>query len=518
MIESAPNVNTPSARYVALERLRSQCRDLMSGVQTLKEKASIYLPRNPSEAKVHVPGVGEIDPWAARVEMSRLRNMFADAVDECAGRVFAKPAEIDEATPEALKAFLDDVDGGGSCLDVFGMAVAARAVAEGNDFVLVDYPEVPPGSNLLKIDEEALKLAPFWRRYSPECVIDWEVGSFGKERRLTRVRLREVVLEAHGPWSKREVRQVRVIYAGDPVVQDTGDASPRWARWEVWRPRKATELQGEWDVYSSGVMRPQVDIPLVDFPTDLLLPFEAVPPYLDLKHLTIAHYRKLSDLDNAQHAVGYPILHWAGGQLAADGSVQGIGPNRFLVSPDPAAHVEFAEPAGTAWASLQAELDRMERQGKELSSEPFEASGSLTATGEAIRAARAHSKLQGWVTAWNDSFSRLLYYTATYLGIVEYGATEGWGGIRLNSKFIPKQQSVDGARLIHDRNLAGKVSDETAFEAIQGADLIPETITYEEELERLAQDGPTGPTDEDRAAEDLTADPVPPSDTTAAAA
>jgi hypothetical protein len=505
------NVNTPSARYLELEKMRCGCRDLMGGVEVLKSgtKAPIYLPRNPSETKVQVAGVGEVDPWAGRVARSRLNNMFQDAVEECVGKVFAKDIDFADGTPKPLIDFCDDVDGRGTDLQTFAMACSSRSVAEGNDFILVDYPPVDANGVLLEVDEKRLGLAPYWTRYSPESVIDWEFANHGKKKRLVKVRLRETASERDpaNEWGKVEIPQVRVLRAGNPALS-SGEPG-YFATWEVWR--KVESGQGDreekWAIHSAGILKPQVDIPLVEMPTDLTAPFEAIPPYLDLKHLTIAHYRKLSDLDNAQHAVGYPIFHWAGGELDVNGAPVGMGPNRFLVSRDAAAKAEFVEPAGTSWDSLQKELDRMEAQGKSLASEPFESSGALTATGEAIRASRRTSKLSGWVQAWQNSLNSLFYYTAQYLGMKVYGLDKGWGGVVLNTKFIPVGQNAEGARLALDANLAGKISNETLFEALQRAELVPEELTFEEESNRIAEQPVPEPTDEDRGGEDLTEDP-----------
>ena len=79
------NVNTPSLKYEELEKLRTLPRDLMQGVERLRELecAKKYLPRNPTEAPERLPNFGVVDPWRNRVAMSRLKNMFKDAVDDC---------------------------------------------------------------------------------------------------------------------------------------------------------------------------------------------------------------------------------------------------------------------------------------------------------------------------------------------------------------------------------------------------------------------------------------------------
>jgi hypothetical protein len=134
------NVNTPSDRFEELERKREMPRDLMLGIDRLKETTAArkYLPRNPTEVPVMVPTIGLVDPWRNRVDFSRLKNMFAEAVDDSTGRIFAKPPEISEETPVDMVTFLDDVDGRGSDAQTFAKGECATAIAEGISYTLVD--------------------------------------------------------------------------------------------------------------------------------------------------------------------------------------------------------------------------------------------------------------------------------------------------------------------------------------------------------------------------------------------
>lgn len=491
------NVNTPSDKYLALEKKRVVPRDVYEGLDALREpaKARIYLPRNPTESVEVVPGFGLVDAWQNRVDMSRLKNMFRDAVDDCVGRAFAKEARYDESTPKDLIELMDDVDGRGTNFHVFGMNVAGTSCAEGIDFVLVDFPNTSAASGMTQEQWDRQRFAPFWRRYSPKDVIGWTFRKFGKEERLASVRLRERVYErqvADNPWILACVEQVRVLYCGNPNAME-GDPT-RWARWEVWRAADSEKPDGDWVIYDMGLLEPQVEIPIVDFPFMLSAPFEAKPPFLDLAHLTIAHYRKMSALDNAQHVAGFPLLHWAGGQIDPETKRPiGIGPQRMLVSSDPQAKVEFVEPDGTSWASIRVELDAMESTGREMAQEPIltQASGNLTATGEAIRAARSSSRLEAAVLGWQDSFNHLFYFTAVYMGKVQPDAGAGWGGVELNRRFVPISRNIEGVGKALEMHARGRLSDETLFEVAQAAEVVPETVTFEEEEQRISASGPS---------------------------
>jgi len=488
------NVNTPSLQYEKLEKIRLITRDLNEGITRLREPdaAAVYLPRNPTESIETVPGVGIVDPWQNRVNMSRLKNMFKEAVEDCVGRAFAKNAKFRSDTPEELVRMMDDVDGRGTNFHVFGMNVAQASTAEGEDYVLVDYPTVPATENMTQAEWEKLKRAPFWRRYPAKTVIDWQHEPFGKEQRLTMVRLRERALVTNGPWTKKAVDQVRVLRCGNPLAP-VGDPM-RYATWQVWRPVEDGKVDGEWAVVAFGSMKPQVDIPFVDFPFLLAAQFEAYPAFLDLAHLTIAHYQKMSSLDNAQHVSGFPILHWAGGPIDPETKRPvPLGQSRMFVSPDSAAKVEFIEPQGKAWDSLRTELSAMEADARELASEPLSASapGNLTATGESIRAAKASSRLEAAVLGWQDSFNKLFYYTAQYMGVVEYGADSGWGGVELNRRFVPVSRNIEGFKAALEMHAAKRMSDETLFEVAQASEIEPESIDFAEEESRIARSKPT---------------------------
>lgn len=493
-MEGTPNVNTPGPQYKRLEPIRQITRDLNEGIIRLRdpEVAKIYLPRNPTEGVEMVAGFGVVDPWLNRVNMSRLKNMFKEAVEDCVGRAFAKSAKFEADMPQELLDMMDDVDGRGTNFHVFGMAVAQASTSEGEDFVLVDYPTVLGIENMTQAQWEKEKRAPFWRRYPAKSVIAWQHEPFGKEMRLIQVRLREKATVPDGPWGYKTIEQVRVLYAGSNRLPDGHPL--RNARWEVWRPIDPSSMEGEWAVMARGSMKPQVDIPFVDFPFLLAPQFEALPPLLDLAHLTIAHYRKTSDLDNAQHASGFPILHWGGGPINPETNRPvGIGQSRMFVSPDPQAHVEFVEPKGESWASLRMELNAMEAVARELASEPTlqTTPGNLTATGESIRAARASSRLEAAVLGWQDSFNRLLYYTAQYMGIVQYEAETGWGGVELNRRFVPISRNVEGFKAALDMHFRGRLSDETLHEIGQASEITPEGIDFEEEERRIAASEPT---------------------------
>lgn len=485
-----PDKSTPattSRAYDRLEILRKPCRDLKAGWAAVTDpaNAAVYLPREAMEVPVPNPKGGWIDPWLNRIKRARLTPFFRDAVDALSGKAFSKEPKPSADMPEQLQEFLEDVDLQGNDFAVFALDRCANSVAEGIDFVLVDYPAVPATEVRSKEDDKRSGLAPFWCAYSAGSVIAWKAEKRGGNMRLLEVRLKETVTESDG-YGEACVDQIRGFFAGNPDASD----DTRFVSWVIWRKN----ANDEWFVFAEGIRRPQVDIPLVDVSTDATGFFEASPPLYDLAQLNLAHLRKCSDLDSAQHQVGFPVLSWSGVSVeeATKQLNGGLGSNRFFISPQTGGGMEYVEPQGSSWDALEKSIETISQDCARAASDPLLSSspGNLTATGEAIRASKASSKFGAWVSRWEDAFSMLLMYTAIDLQIVAPGAEDGWGSIELNKTFLPTDRNIEGARLAVDRNNAGKLSDETTFTVLQAAEVIPDGVEYEDEQARLRQQAP----------------------------
>lgn len=485
-----PGPQTPCKRYFELEALRMPARDFMGGAPVLKrpDKAAIYLPRNPAEGQVRVPGIGVVDRWQIRVDNARLWPKFSDTVEDAVGRIFSKPIKLSDDMPSILSTFLDDVDRRGSKLDVFLQGVAEVAASEGSSFVFVDFPKVESAAELSFDEEQRMGLTPFWRTYSPGSVIDWEFGSWRGRPRLLMVRLREeIAVRKEGGYGFDDVIQIRELFAGNPEAP-SGDPS-RWVRWNVYRPNDRGEYTLAVDANGkamTGLIVNQVDIPLVEFPTRVTKPFECAPPFSNLLHMNISHIRKLSLLDNGQQAVGFPFPYWEKGPQP---SKEGVGEikvseSNMIIGPE-GSDLRIVEVAGTAWAEMRATIEQLEAQMNDAAAEAMrkDTGGPLTVTGEKIRNAKNVSRLARWALLWEDATSQCLYLTAQYMKLVPYGADKGWGSVELNKVYVPtgaNQVAVTHRQWMVEQGILTK---KTALEAAQADEIVPETIDAEEEIE-----------------------------------
>lgn len=481
-----------STKQQALEVQRSIARDLMAGLPALLAKKETYLPREPMELPVTLSNGVEIDPYENRCKRARLANLFRDGILSLVDRAFGKKVKLTKETPlviagdakRGLKGFQDDVDLKGTNLHVFLRRRCRTSAAEGVDFVLVDYPE--SGADGTQSVEEVKRsgLRPYWRTYSPANVLDWHFESIGGGApRLVYLLLRD--------WESRDGKRYEVrreFLAGDPK---TGV----FAQWRVLKKATDTTSQKpEWIVLREGFRRPHFDIPFVPIPTDADEPFDAEPPMIDAAHLTLAHFRKSSDLDNAQHAVGFPIFYVSGvsiNEFQEQIKAAGHSSSRFYVLPQPGGQAGFAEPSGSSWAHLETSLDKIEKQVSSIMAEPErrQTAAPLTATGEAKEDVKHVSQLEAWVQQWKDAANLLLYYTAIDYGEVKPGADRGWGGVEITLNLASPAANVDTSRHAHELVDLGVQSRRSAFRVSQGAGAIPDDTTFEDEQRAIEEEG-----------------------------
>lgn len=499
-------LNSPCAEYDAVEDQRALCLDLVEGLPAIRRNASVRLPRGPMEKPVKNPNdsTDVYDPWLVRVANARYNSTFRDAARSVADSIFASEARFADETPPALDKLQDDVDGEGNSFHVFALTAGRAAVATGADFVLVDYPNADPRDVVTEADEKLYGLRPRWRRYPSETVIDARDERVLGRTRYSYVRVRERMRsptaegrEFESSWIDA-VRVMRSAPLVDPASralamrEDPGD--PRlWASWQLFAklPRES-DGRLRWTKVGEGLYVNQIDLPFVLIPTDPVAREWARPLLIDLAEATIVYMRKLSSLDNAQAAVGHPLTYWEGAtkQLVQE---QQVTFQRLLYGPT-GSRLGFVEPSGASWGAIENTLDRLRADMLAMAQSPYmtRQSGTLTATGEAIRGAKAATTIQALSIMWADAWSMVLFYSALYLKLVEPEADEGWGGVKLNDRFMPPTMQADALQTANERNLSGKLSDATMWEILQAFDAVPDYLTWDQERERIDEEGVSG--------------------------
>jgi len=494
MSEQHP-VSLPSAAWNTAENHRRLLRTLRGGQQAIWDAGQDYLP----------PYQGEdlASPWgyANRLKRSTLFNATARAVGQIVGKVFAKPVGLGEDVPVGLRQWCEDVDLRGTHLHEFLRGVFTDAWWYGLGLFVVDMPPAPDRP-LSRADELALGRRPYMVRYAPEDLIGFRAGAQGGRWRLLQARLKERVGVEDGEFGQGAEQRIRVYRAADPASEFP------WVTFEVWALRaKVAGDPREWQLIEPPrPMAGMAEIPLVAcYAGEVASPFDAAPPLLDLAYLNLAHYQLVSDLRHIEHVANVPVPTFTGVDETQFKKRVKWGPNGALLLPAGASYGYF-EHSGRCIAELKSSIAKIEEQMRLLSLEPFlpRETGSLTATGEAIRAAEAHSAVQASARSLEDAAEQGLRLMARWAGIEAdaAGVADSGGSVLVNHDLAMPVGNEQTVTVLANLNLTGRLTTRRLWAELQrrnilGPDFDPEAEEKALGVEGLEAEGGSAPEEAD---------------------
>jgi hypothetical protein len=174
-------VNTQCKEYQQRLPEWNIVRDCVEGELAIKAESTKYLPR-PS-------GMTE-----AEYQAYLLRARFFDGTSRTAegyhGHIFAKDPVQSGDVSDAFKEYLDDVDASGTNLDQFASNIVWDTMQAPWGGILVDHTPVEPGTT-----EAGDKGRAYLKSYPAETVINWKYSVIGGTKQLSKVVLREDIVE-----------------------------------------------------------------------------------------------------------------------------------------------------------------------------------------------------------------------------------------------------------------------------------------------------------------------------------
>ena len=138
--------------------------DPLNDIYSTGESALVMYPRESTKK------------FAGRNKLASYKNPLKQACSRFAGYLTARKPTRE--FPHALyEAMADDVDGRGNAIDVFFKRFAIEAKARGSLLMLVDMPNVLPGT----LGEQMQgRVAPYFTIIAPESLTEYQVGDDGK--------------------------------------------------------------------------------------------------------------------------------------------------------------------------------------------------------------------------------------------------------------------------------------------------------------------------------------------------
>ena len=283
-------VNSTNPDYDAHSAKWMRIRDVLGGVDAVKEKGVTYLPK-PN-------GHSETD-YASYVMRSEFYPASTRTIDGLVGAVFRKEPKIE--IPEGQDDLIDAMTIKGTDFITLSKKVVREILSMGRYGVLVD---VMAGENG----------KPFAAEYTAESILNWQVSFINREPILSMVVLQEnsTKPKVDDPFVTEPVERYRVLQLGFPGELEL--LNPIYVQ-------QVYEKQEEGGKTTFALIETVIPKRRGEFletiPFSFFGPLELSPaveksPVLDLVDTNISHYRTSAELEEGAYFTGLPMYVIAG--------------------------------------------------------------------------------------------------------------------------------------------------------------------------------------------------------------
>jgi hypothetical protein len=371
----------PASTSTAHDAMKDRLWELdcvWGGTESLRAAGEKMLPRYERES---------VEDHRARLKGARLRrNLFRQAVERTAGRIFEVPVKMTDA-PEGSAAWTlaDDADLRGNSFDRVARDFAIGALRRGMAHILVDYPVVK-ARNLL--EERQANARPYLVPLSPDQILECYEDDLGAIQYLR--------------WYDRQLswdKEARAVVLTERVQERIPGAYTVWKQVSEAVKVNSSMLPGvvrqAWMIDQEGTIAQD----RIMFHTlyaereDFLI---ARTPLTEVKDLTADHWEINSDLKNCLQRVLFPILTVVGIDAKEVGTLE-VGPKSILGSQNKDAKFEYLEHTGKAIEAGEKYLEALEAAAEAYGGALTKPSGDVKATATATATSEA--------TSWAKDFA-----------------------------------------------------------------------------------------------------------------
>lgn len=431
---------------------------LLGGTRAMRKEKHKHLPQWPNE---------EDEIYERRLRTATLFPAFKRTVEILAAKPFSKPLTIGEDMPSRIKAWAaDDIDQQGRSLHVFAADVCEDQVSYGLCGILVDYPEVEPGTIKTQADEEAAGVRPYFVHIRAEQLLGCRAEQKNGMWTPTMVRFVEFITEPDGEFGEKCIEQVRVLEPG---------------KWRTYRKQEKPDAAGNlWQLYKEGTTTlPKV--PFVPCYGDRVAYMASRAPLIAVAYLNVEHWQSKSDQQTILHVARVPLLFL---RCMGDSGVT-IGSSAAIKSDDLNADAKYVEHEGKAIdageKSLEGLEDLMRQAGAELL---VIASGNKSVPQTLADNEQGKCALQRITEDLEDAIEMALQLMAEWVG-------EKTGGhVTLFKDFGAATLAEASGELLLKMATAGKLSDETLFDEVKRRGAISPELDWKAEKTKIDEQPP----------------------------
>jgi hypothetical protein len=440
IVDGGGDPRTPSLAYAASLPDKLMVRTILTGTRAIRAAREAYLPRFGEESDAD---------YAYRLSVAPFVNHFRDNLETIVSKPFSKDVALQGEVSDNIKNLAENIDGQGTSLHKFARDMFKESIAQGDVGVLVDFPKVAPNATLA--DERNMGVRPYWISYRSEDILALYTEFRNGRRYVSHARLAEDVVKPYG-FTERIVPRVRIL-------KDDGLTRT----WQLW------ELSDGWKIIDQG------EFTLDEIPFRIFKPGErewwsnaTVSPLIDLAYLQIEHYQQSSNWNHCLELAGYPMI--AGNGVAPARDASGIiiplkvGPGAALYAPPTPGSTtspswQIIEPAGGSLEQLANKVEKIEQQMAAIGKAPLvRNSGGITATTEAVNAAKGHAAAEAWAIDLKDTLEQLLAFTSAWLN--ESQSAE----IYVHTDFgVDLRENKENSEMM-DAHESGEISQDTLWD------------------------------------------------------
>jgi hypothetical protein len=448
-----------------------RCRDTYAGNDAVKAKGTDYLPELDSHAT-------DKEKYQSYKDRALFYNAMARTVDGMSGGIFQKAPVI--RAEDAVLAHLQDVTLTDESAQLFALHAAREVLITGRRGILVDMAEQPTSASA----------RPYWVGYRAEDAIAHRASAIDGDEILTRVVLREVLLEpdAKDEFALVEIEQYRVLELN---FTDVGRIYTQ-QRW-----RKAGDNE-EFAPFGDAIIptrkaQPLNFIPFVFANPGSVSPSIVKPPLLDLVDVNLSHYRTMADLEHGRHFTALPTA-WVSGHKQEE-KLQ-LGSSVALVMPSENAKMGMLEFTGQGLGALdhadQQKRHMMSVLGARMLEEQPQTSQTETAFAVNMRHAGEQATLRTLAQSLETALTLALQWHSWWIG-TEATPKETGAMFELNKDFASVRMTPEELRAQVEALNTGAIPFEDFYFNYARGDLARPGVTPEQargELQPPATDAP----------------------------
>jgi len=479
--------STKSIDASAMEPRWRMVDDILSGGAAIRAGGETYLPRFPEESR---------ENYAHRLRTALFVNLYADIVENLAQRPFAKPLRIVEtsAAPR-IRELAEDIDGEGNNLHVFAQEVFFAGINHGVDFLIADFTRLPDDARTVA-DERALGARPYIRRIAAPRVLGARTATIEGREQFVHFRYSCDAIVQDG-FDEKLAERVMVLErkkAAEGLYENATFAL-------LEKRQKEGRFDHEWVVIDSGLIGIG-RIPVVAYVAGRRKgkSWQVSLPMGDAADLQIEHYQAESKLKIIKDLACFPMLCGEGITPAEGKNGRAAplptGPGAVLYAPagsdGKSGTWKFIEPTANSLRLLADDIDRLEKQLRELGRQPLTAqTGNLTVVTTAFAAAKGNSAIEAWALGLKDALEQALAIFAEWLG--DASKPE----LQLNLDFASAALGENSFADVMGMRKAGDLSLETLHAEAKRRGVLAPDFNHMTEKDRLRDENPDPDTEDD---------------------